>query len=315
MSNRTTRALWLGLLACIQAIASCGGTPPGASPFGSTFSDGGTSVRVSPPPAAGDDAMAPIDETSAPPIVFQDATAPDVSVNPCPSGACDDATMAAVCGNGVIEMGEQCDDGNSKPGDGCSGICLIEPGYTCPMAGQPCISTVTQTCGNGRIEGSEACDDGNAVDGDGCSAACQVEPGWSCTVPGMPCTKVAATAVCGDGKVNSGEQCDDGNTTPGDGCGATCQLESGWTCPAPGSACQKLQYCGDGVVETAIGEQCDDGNAVPGDGCSGVCKLEPGYACPAAGQPCAKVTSCRSRTHANRNRTNCPTPNPIHWRA
>jgi cysteine-rich repeat protein len=31
-----------------------------------------------------------------------------------------------VCGNGVIETGEQCDDGNTVSGDGCSSTCQIE---------------------------------------------------------------------------------------------------------------------------------------------------------------------------------------------
>ena len=29
------------------------------------------------------------------------------------------------CGNGVMDPGEQCDDGNMKGGDGCSAICQI----------------------------------------------------------------------------------------------------------------------------------------------------------------------------------------------
>src|SRR6185436_13302175 len=80
----------------------------------------------------------------------------------------------AICGDGVLQTGEECDDGNATPGDGCSGLCTIEPGYTCPTPGQPCIYTVTQVCGNGQIEGQEQCDDGNKNDGDGCSAGCQV---------------------------------------------------------------------------------------------------------------------------------------------
>jgi cysteine-rich repeat protein len=35
-----------------------------------------------------------------------------------------------VCGNGVVETGEQCDDGNTTSGDGCSSTCTIET--TCP---------------------------------------------------------------------------------------------------------------------------------------------------------------------------------------
>jgi cysteine-rich repeat protein len=32
----------------------------------------------------------------------------------------------AVCGNKVIETGEQCDDGNTMPGDGCDDKCRVE---------------------------------------------------------------------------------------------------------------------------------------------------------------------------------------------
>src|SRR5262245_42443019 len=31
-----------------------------------------------------------------------------------------------TCGNGILEPGEQCDDGNTVSGDGCSGSCQIE---------------------------------------------------------------------------------------------------------------------------------------------------------------------------------------------
>ena len=37
-------------------------------------------------------------------------------------------TVGAVCGNGVIESGEECDDGNTVSGDGCSAICQTEGG-------------------------------------------------------------------------------------------------------------------------------------------------------------------------------------------
>jgi fibro-slime domain-containing protein len=207
----------------------------------------------------------------------------------CDSGACADATTQ-VCGDGIIEMGETCDDGNSKPGDGCSGVCLIEPGYTCPTPGQTCVGTYMQVCGDGKIEGDEACDDGNTTNGDGCSSTCEVEVGYACNAQGT-CSPTS-TAACGDGVVNAGEQCDDSNTTSGDGCSPTCQIEVGWTCPTAGSACKKLEYCGDGIIETDIGEVCDDGNAIPGDGCSGICQLESGYACPAAGEACVRTWIC-----------------------
>jgi cysteine-rich repeat protein len=108
----------------------------------------------------------------------------------------DDTT--SNCGNSIVDSGEQCDDGNTVSGDGCSSNCKIE------------------TCGNGTVDvgAGEQCDDGNTVSGDGCSASCMNE----------------TPANCGDGTVDSGEECDDHNTTSGDGCDATCHLETNGSC-------------------------------------------------------------------------------------
>jgi len=38
---------------------------------------------------------------------------------------------AVVCGNGVLEPGEQCDDGNTEDGDGCSSTCKLESPLAC----------------------------------------------------------------------------------------------------------------------------------------------------------------------------------------
>ena len=48
------------------------------------------------------------------------------------------------CGDGVLKAGEQCDDGNKTPGDGCSLICQLNPGWICPMPGMPCERTSDQ---------------------------------------------------------------------------------------------------------------------------------------------------------------------------
>ena len=45
-------------------------------------------------------------------------------------------TVTPVCGNGVIETGETCDDGNTVSGDGCSSTCTTEvPGEEPPGDG------------------------------------------------------------------------------------------------------------------------------------------------------------------------------------
>src|SRR5262249_39623065 len=53
-------------------------------------------------------------------------------------------TDAAVCGNGVLEGNEGCDDGNALLGDGCSDQCTIESGYFC--AGTPSACGAWSNC-------------------------------------------------------------------------------------------------------------------------------------------------------------------------
>jgi fibro-slime domain-containing protein len=173
------------------------------------------------------------------------------------------------CGDGINNQGgiEECDDGNTVAGDGCNGICHVEPNWTCPPAGS-CMRKFT--CGDGVINPGEVCDDGNTNDGDGCSANCTMQDGRYTCMAGKPCV---LSSICGNKRVETGENCDDGNTKAGDGCSATCQLESGWVCTAPGSPCMMAPRCGDGIVQVAQGEVCDDGNITEGDGCSANCKV------------------------------------------
>jgi cysteine-rich repeat protein len=64
------------------------------------------------------------------------------------------------CGDGNLQSGEECDDGNRENKDGCSASCDIE------------LLAISQ-CGNAILERNEECDDGNRVDGDSCSNSCR----------------------------------------------------------------------------------------------------------------------------------------------
>lgn len=94
---------------------------------------------------------------------------------------------------------EQCDDGNTTGGDGCSATCRNE--------------SSGPVCGDGVISGTEECDDTNTMSGDGCSATCETEGGVD----------------CGNGMLDANEDCDDNNATADDGC-TGCNVDSGWTC-------------------------------------------------------------------------------------
>jgi cysteine-rich repeat protein len=183
----------------------------------------------------------------------------------------------AVCGDGTVQDGEDCDDGNKFPGDGCSPKCETETGYAC--SGQPSICSTT--CGDGFLAGMEECDDQNTKSGDGCSADCKVETGFTCK--GVPSK---CETICGDGVVGGTEQCDDHNLGDGDGCDKSCQIEHGYACSGMPSDCHTV--CGDGIIAGA--EACDDGNAQNGDGCGAQCTLEPGYNC--SGMPTVCTSVC-----------------------
>ncbi|HJL20195.1 MAG TPA: EGF domain-containing protein [Sandaracinaceae bacterium LLY-WYZ-13_1] len=144
------------------------------------------------------------------------------------------------CGDGERAPGEECDDANTEPMDGCSEVCEIEPGYACyePTGG---ASVCEPTCGDGLIDEGEECDDGMDVNSDTAADACRTD---------------CQNAHCGDGVVDTGEECDDGASNADDttdACRTTCHLP----------------YCGDGVVDT--GETCDPGGGVPGAAPAGLC--------------------------------------------
>jgi cysteine-rich repeat protein len=75
--------------------------------------------------------------------------------------ACTASNETPVCGDGVLDSGEQCDDGNNASNDGCSATCVIEASGG--------------VCGDDHVDTGEDCDDGNTDSGDGCSANCLAE--------------------------------------------------------------------------------------------------------------------------------------------
>jgi cysteine-rich repeat protein len=163
------------------------------------------------------------------------------------------ACIALACGNGELDAGEVCDDGNRIDGDGCAANCASN-----------------ETCGNGvrDVSVGETCDDGNTVGGDACPA--------DCTLP-----------ICGDGQTEEGggivETCDDNNTVSGDGCPSDCSLVCGDGVPEEGeceppntptcsATCVPIgpAECGNGEVEPPS-ETCEPpSQANCGTDCSGI---------------------------------------------
>ena len=138
-------------------------------------------------------------------------------------GGSDDGDSEPVCGNSIVEEGEDCDEGTNNSNQGsCTLSCkdaqcgdgFIQPGEECDDGGNnsnqgSCtLNCKDARCGDGFIQPEEECDDGGNNSNEG------------------SCTLNCKDARCGDGFVQSGEECDDGNTQSGDGCSANCQIES-----------------------------------------------------------------------------------------
>lgn len=90
--------------------------------------------------------------------------------------------LPARCGNQIVDDGEQCDDGNRTPGDGCSGRCMND-------------QAAEGVCGDGMIATTEGCDDGATAPDDGCSETCSVEPGFTCAGAPSVCTMMPGGAA------------------------------------------------------------------------------------------------------------------------
>lgn len=204
-------------------------------------------------------------------------------------------TNPGQCGNGVVEPGETCDDGE----DCSAGVCNSDEYTGAKHCNASCSGLFPGWCGDKALQSTESCDEG------GNTATCDAD-----------CTPVE----CGDGLHNAaaGEVCDDGpnnsdeyDATPDEvACNTSCsgkaphcgdgvcqeQVEDGRcvdcscgdgiisppeTCdggtngtPIDTAECDAdctAVECGDGHHNPAAGEQCDDGNTIDDDECRNDC--------------------------------------------
>jgi cysteine-rich repeat protein len=165
------------------------------------------------------------------------------------------------CGDGQVQAGEACDDGNAIDEDACTNTCRLA------------------RCGDGILfDEQEECDDGNSAANDECTDSCaaarcgdgilfagQEECDDGNSAANDECTESCAAARCGDGILFAGqEECDDGNSAANDECTDSCGLAR----------------CGDGIRRTDLREYgteyefCDGDDGANGEVCLDDCRIQ-----------------------------------------
>jgi len=187
--------------------------------------------------------------------------------------------LAPQCGDGVVDAGEECDDGNNRQGDCCSAFCEQLSSGTACEDGQFC--TVDDTCdGDGRCVG--AGDPCEQPDGDSnCAESCNEESN-ACDAPDPDASACDDGVYCNGSDLCASGECSWHSGSPCSGpdddtdCRESCD-EATHDCNAPdeaGAPCNDGRFCTSGETCNAAGV-CEGGSATcypDGDGdCAEAC--------------------------------------------
>ena len=200
----------------------------------------------------------------------------------------DVTSLFAVCGNGTIELGEDCDDGGIADGDCCSSACFFEGAASACSDGDACTSADACDGAGSCVSGSPlSCDDGLFCNG---VESCESEVGCVSGIAPTADDGVACTVANCDESTDTIEQlpvdtlCDDGAFCNGaEVCNVGLGCESG---PPPavddGIGCTS-DLCDevlDTVTHAPLDSLCDDGAF-----CTGVETCDPGLGCQSGSGP------------------------------
>ena len=159
---------------------------------------------------------------------------PGAGPNGCASDSDCSPPQLPVCGNEVTELGEQCDDGNTQSGDGCSSTCQTES---------------MMVLWHNSVQPMDVDNDGIVASDDAVAVIAYLNN----IPPNTQAVDHDRTPTPRYPDVNN-----DGLVTPVDAL-----IINNWI----------ASQCGNGQFEPVLGEECDDGNTVTTDSCSNTCKL------------------------------------------
>jgi cysteine-rich repeat protein len=210
----------------------------------------------------------------------------------------------SVCGNGVIEGGEQCDDFGTLSGDTCDSTCHIEPlpvpatRTSCTNAEALALTESTPGVFTSNVVGGNWNTPATASMAFPCGATAGHEAYFTATSPidGVLVARtnasyriaLGARPACPPSTSTGFITCSDQKSVDGERISFVVKKDTKYwiIVDSPGTALNSQNYgrfelavtvkgesCGDGLVSGA--EECDDGNAVSGDGCGAACTIEP----------------------------------------
>jgi len=189
------------------------------------------------------------------------------------------ADEATNCGDGIVQVPEECDDMNGTSGDGCD------------------VNCTTTRCGNGIVTSGEQCDDGGTTAGDCCGATCQLEPVGSPCDDQNPCTNADG---CSAGTCAGGE-------APRAGCQAATSGSTLLKDASPDTRdFARWKWGGSGVVTTDLGDPAGGGTdyslcVYDGGGLALRADAPAGGSC--AGRPCWTPRASGGFVYKDRDRT------------
>jgi cysteine-rich repeat protein len=210
------------------------------------------------------------------------------------------AAETGICGDGTLDVGEQCDDSNTSPGDCCSSTCQFESSATI------CRASI------GVCDVAETCDGAGTCSPNGFeppSTLCRASAGTcdlaeNCSGASASCPADVFHSAATQCRSSAGA-CDIAENCPGSGadCPSDTFESAGVECRPAVGLCDVAETCSGTGIECASDVVLDGIPCLDGDVCNGaeqcvagVCEAPPGLDCDdnnvCTADACDAITGC-----------------------